>query len=43
MSTPTITPKVFISYSWKPEAQKQRVLDLANRLSEDGIHVVIDE
>lgn len=37
------TPKIFISYSWKPAANKQRTLELAERLSADGIHVIIDE
>lgn len=39
----TTRPKVFISYSWSPEANKQTVLALATRLMEDGVHVVIDE
>lgn len=37
----TIT-KIFISYSWNPESNKERVSDLAKRLVNDGIHVVID-
>lgn len=32
-------PKVFISYSW---AVQERVIDLANRLIDDGVDVVID-
>lgn len=36
-------PKVFISYSWYPEINKQKVLELANRLTEDGVRVIIDE
>ena len=36
-------PKIFISYSWSPESNKQKVLQLAERLSLDGVHVVIDE
>lgn len=35
-------PKVFISYSWCPKENQQRVLELANRLSSDGVHVVLD-
>jgi hypothetical protein len=39
----TATPKVFISYSWSSDTHKQRVLDWANRLIEDGIDVIIDQ
>lgn len=35
-------PKVFISYSWHPEKFKIKVQQLADRLSGDGVHVVID-
>lgn len=35
-------PKVFISYSWHPKENQMRVLNLANRLSSDGVHVVLD-
>lgn len=35
-------PKVFISYSWHPEANKIKVQQLAERLNEDGVFVVID-
>ena len=35
-------PKVFISYSWHPEKFKIKVQQLAERLSGDGVHVVID-
>lgn len=35
--------KVFISYSWKPKTNKQRVIDLAERLTNDGIHVILDD
>lgn len=34
--------KVFISYSWQPQEHKQRVIELAERLSSDGIHVILD-
>jgi hypothetical protein len=43
MSTQLDAPKIFISYSWKPAAQKQKVLELAQRLVNDGVHVVLDE
>lgn len=39
----TTRPRVFISYSWSPEANKQTVLALAERLMSDGVHVIIDE
>lgn len=36
-------PLVFISYSWDDEAHKQWVLNLANRLRDDGIDAIIDQ
>ncbi|MEA4916305.1 toll/interleukin-1 receptor domain-containing protein [Proteiniphilum sp.] len=39
----TASPKIFISYSWKPEENKEWVLDLADRLHREGVHVIIDE
>lgn len=36
-------PKIFISYSWSPIKNKNWVLNLAERLTQDGIRVVIDE
>ena len=36
-------PKVFISYSWKPIENKQKVLLLAERLSSDFVHVILDD
>ncbi len=36
-------PKVFISYSHDSRAQKERVLDLSNRLRQDGVDATIDE
>lgn len=36
-------PKVFISYCQQPESNKIKVLQLAERLTRDGIYVVIDE
>lgn len=38
----TNSPKVFISYSWKPTANRERVMQLAERLMSDGVNVVID-
>ncbi len=35
-------PKVFISYSWHPKENQIRVQQLAERLSSDGVHVIID-
>lgn len=35
-------PKVFISYSWHPKEDQIRVQQLAERLSSDGVHVIID-
>jgi len=35
-------PKVFISYSWYPKENQIRVQQLAERLSSDGVHVIID-
>lgn len=36
-------PKVFISYSWSPITNKNWTLDFAERLTRDGVHVIIDE
>jgi hypothetical protein len=38
-----VPPKVFISYSWKPIHNKQKVLQLAERLSIDFVHVILDD
>jgi hypothetical protein len=35
--------KIFISYSWKPYTNKQKVIELAERLTNDGIHVILDD
>lgn len=35
-------PKVFISYSWHPKENQILVQQLAERLSSDGVHVIID-
>lgn len=37
------TPKIFISYSWNPTTNKEKTLNLAERLINDGIDVIIDE
>lgn len=42
MSSSLDSPKVFISYSWKPIAHKEKTQKLAERLESDGINVVID-
>jgi hypothetical protein len=36
-------PKIFISYSWNPITNKEKVHRLAERLFNDGIHVILDE
>lgn len=36
------TPKVFMSYSWHPKENQLKVLELAKRLSSDGVHVILD-
>ena len=36
-------PKVFISYSWSSPAHEGWVINLAERLTSDGIHVTIDK
>jgi hypothetical protein len=38
----TTAPKVFISYSWKPILNKEKVIQLAERLSSNFVHVIID-
>lgn len=43
MSEKIIRPKVFISYSWKPEEHKEIVKDIADRLvQESGVEVMLD-
>ncbi len=41
--TGSVYPKVFISYSWTSEEYKRRVLDLAIRLRNDGVDVILDQ
>ena len=43
MPPSTDVPKVFISYSWKPTSNKQKVLELAEKLTGHSVHVIIDE
>ncbi|WP_438589193.1 toll/interleukin-1 receptor domain-containing protein [Duncaniella dubosii] len=42
MSELNTPPKVFISYSWSPEQNKDKAKELAERLFSDGIHVIMD-
>jgi len=35
--------KIFISYSWNPYNNKLKVIELAERLTNDGIHVILDD
>lgn len=39
----TETPKVFISYSWTNDAHINKVVELAQRLMNDGVDVVLDK
>lgn len=43
MKETTITPKVFISYSWSTPEHDDWILILAKRLMSDGIEVVLDK
>lgn len=36
-------PKVFISYSWSSREYEEKVMDLAVKLQEDGVEVIIDK
>jgi hypothetical protein len=40
--TMEIIPKIFISYSWDGEAHKKWVLTMAEKLTENGVHVFLD-
>lgn len=42
MSTSETSKRVFISYSWVPESNKEWVRKLAQKLEQDGVEVVID-
>lgn len=37
-----IPPKIFISYSWHPDENKENVISIAERLCYDGIDVILD-
>lgn len=37
------SPKLFISYSWEPEENKSWVKELATKLIEDGVDVILDQ
>jgi hypothetical protein len=39
----TIPPKAFISYSWSSPQHEQWVLDLAGRLVNDGVDIILDK
>lgn len=43
MATRTDSPLVFISYSWKPIQNKNKIIDIARKLVSDGITVLLDE
>ena len=36
-------PKLFISYSWSNPTHEQWVIELANELTESGVHVILDK
>ena len=36
-------PKLFISYSWSNQTLEQWVIELANELTESGVHVILDK
>src|SRR5215469_18872840 len=42
MAENRVPPNVFISYSWTSDEHQKRVVELAERLTTDGVHVVID-
>lgn len=37
------SPRAFVSYSWSSTAHEQWVIDLAEKLTADGVHVIIDK
>ncbi|AEX54423.1 hypothetical protein GRAQ_04753 [Rahnella aquatilis CIP 78.65 = ATCC 33071] len=37
------SPKLFISYSWSNPTHEQWVIELANELTESGVHVILDK
>jgi hypothetical protein len=42
-TAPTTTPKAFISYSWSSEQHQSWVIDIATRLMQDGVEVILDK
>jgi hypothetical protein len=42
MAANETAPKVFVSYSWSSEDHQNWVIELAERLAADGVHVIID-
>ena len=42
MASSLDAPKIFISYSWKPEINRQKTIALAERMESEGVHVIID-
>lgn len=42
MTTRDDNPKIFISYSWSGSKHQEFVLNLAERLMSDGVHVLLD-
>src|SRR5258708_12472669 len=42
IETTKLNPQVFISYSWDDEEHKEWIIQLANKLSSKGIHVILD-
>lgn len=43
MASSLNAPKVFISYSWKPIANKQKTIELAERMTNEGVNIILDE
>lgn len=43
MTTIAAAPKAFVSYSWSSETHEAWVVDLATRLVQDGVEVVLDK
>ncbi len=42
MKKNNMNPKVFISYAWSNEEYKEKVLELAKKLKNDGVEILID-
>lgn len=39
----TMEKKVFVPYAWTNDAYQKKIVDLATRLREDGINVILDK